>query len=45
MAKKIIQEEVQEETKTTINEIVTDFGRNDLNELRDKVNELIRAKN
>jgi hypothetical protein len=27
-----------------ISEVTTDFGRADLNELRDKINELIRSK-
>lgn len=35
------EEEVVAETKTTVLPVVIDFGREDLNLLRDKVNELV----
>lgn len=42
MARKKVDEKILIET---IDIIETDFGRTDLNELRDKVNELVRDRN
>jgi hypothetical protein len=42
MAKKIIEEEVAEETTEEVvaPRLTNDFGRDDLNEMRDAINEL-----
>jgi len=45
MAKKTIEEEVVEAVETGIKKIGTDFQRDDLNALAEKLNEVIEAVN